>query len=339
MDLEYTLATAALAGQSKLRRLAKWMVENRAAVGGMTITDLAAAAGVGETTVFRLCRTLGFSGYRELRIALAERRGATQGNKLLPLDVPLDSPEWENLGQIVRRIIEVHVETLHDTLRLADPVVLERATAQLLRAQHIYLLGFGSSSPIAADASQRLVRLGLVASAHSDPHVLATLAANPPPHSLFFAISFSGQTRDVVETLEAAGRRGCPRILLTSNPGSAATQYAETVLISAVRRSPLEQQEWVATRVSQLALIDMLCVCIALRHPRRADFVHEGVLFERELSKKFLPEAALGNGTVRSFVEAGEAKGGRRSERSSGIGPAAANWDDRGAVRETKGRV
>lgn len=290
-ELGHLLAAAALSPESTLRRLAQWMVEHQEEASRLSISALAAATGVSETTVFRFCRALGFSGYRDLRLHLAESRGAARGSQLLPLDWELNGEEGETFAHVARRIVEVHTEALHDTLRLIDPAMLERATAQLLEARTIHLMGFGSSAPVAGDAWQRFLRLGLLASVHSDPHVLAALAANAPPGSLFFAVSYSGQTRDIVETLETVGQRGCVRIALTANARGAIAGLAETVLLSAARRSPVTQDS-IATRVSQLAVIDMLCVGIALRHSRRSEFLHEGVLFEREIAKKRVPPPA-----------------------------------------------
>ena len=290
------LAGLALSGESALRRTAQWIADHQDQAAGLSITDLAAAIGVSETTVFRLCRALGFDGYRALRLALAEHRGLARGTRLAlpPGAAPTNGAGAEPVAaRIARRIIEADAQALFDTLHLIDPAMLEQATQQLLEARHIYLLGFGSSFPVATDAYQRFLRLGLVASAHCDPHVLAALASNPPPDSLFFAITYSGQTRDIVETLETAGRRGCTRIVLTGNPRGPVTELAETVLLSAVRRSGVVRES-IATRISQLAVIDMLCAGLALRHARSPDFLYESALFEREIAKKRLPAKRAG---------------------------------------------
>ncbi len=287
-DLPHALVTVALSAESAVCRTAQWITEHQEQAAGMSISDLAAATGVGETTVFRLCRALGFDGYRGLRLALAESRGLARGRRLAAAEPEAEGAPAAMFARIARRTVESNSEALLDTLRLVDPETLERATKQLLEARHIHLMGFGSSYPVAADAYQRFLRLGLVASVYCDPHVLAALAAAPPAGSVFFAITYSGQTRDVVETLETAGRRGCTRIVLTSNPRGRVTELAETVLLSSVRRSRVTR-ELIATRISQLAIIDMLCVGLALRHARKPHFVDEETLFEREIAKKRVP--------------------------------------------------
>jgi RpiR family transcriptional regulator, carbohydrate utilization regulator len=290
-DVLQELAGATLAAEGAVRQVARWLLDNQERAAELSISELAAQTGVSETTVFRFCRQMGFTGYRDLRVALVESRGLARGVQMLMPEIAVDGEGGEQFATIARRIVELNAEVLRDTLRLVDPAMLERATEALLAAKHVRVLGFGSSSPVASDAYQRLLRLGIAASAHSDPHVIAALTANPLPETLFFGITYSGQTRDLVEALETAGERGSQRLVLTSNPRGKVTEVADIVLVSSVRRTPVTQES-IATRISQLAIIDMLCVGIALKHPRKLEFIHEGALQEREIAKKRVPDEA-----------------------------------------------
>jgi RpiR family carbohydrate utilization transcriptional regulator len=66
------------------------------------------------------------------------------------------------------------------------------------------------------------------------------------------------------------------------------------VLISAVRRSPVAR-EVIATRISQLAIVEMICVALALNHPEAKDIVRDTSLLEREIAKKRLPASPRKN--------------------------------------------
>jgi hypothetical protein len=48
----------------------------------------------------------------------------------------------------------------------------------------------------------------------------------------------------------------------------------------------------IATRISQLAIVEMICVTLALNHPEATDIVHDTALLDREIAKKRLPERA-----------------------------------------------
>src|SRR5690625_3969871 len=53
------------------KKVADYIIENMKEVIYMSITDLAEACHVGESSIFRFCKTLDLRGYQEFKIALA----------------------------------------------------------------------------------------------------------------------------------------------------------------------------------------------------------------------------------------------------------------------------
>lgn len=288
IDIFQRLVAAARSPDRTMCRLAEWVIANQSLAAGLSISSLAQKAGVSETTVFRFCKLLGLSGYKDLRLALAESRGLALGAQLAGATAGAADASEHPLASIARRVVEVNSEALLKTLSLVSLPALQEATEALLAADHIHLVGFGSSAPVAFDAYQRLLCLGLTASAHSDPHVLAAVTANARPGAVFFGVTCSGRTRDLIEAFETAGSRGFRRIVITSDPNAPAARVADIVLVSAVRRSPIAR-EVLATRVSQLAIVEMICVALAVDHPEAKDIVRDTSLLDREIAKKRLP--------------------------------------------------
>ena len=145
------------------------------------------------------------------------------------------------------------------------------------------LTGFGSSAPVAQDTYQRFLRLQIPSSACADPHVLASIAANVGPTDLLFCVTYSGETRDIIEALETARARQAATIVLTSVPRSSAALLSDIVLLSAVSRKPYAA-ETVASRIAQLAVVDVVTAIIALRKKTQLRGGRERI--EKELSKK-----------------------------------------------------
>ncbi|MEP2120730.1 MULTISPECIES: MurR/RpiR family transcriptional regulator [Hyphomicrobiales] len=287
LDPMRALSALAICGSGAFASLATWVINNRDRVADMPLGEIAAASKVSETTVFRFARQLGFSGYREMRVALAELRGIAHGQKL--------SEEWMSASHndpysaIINNTINVHSEILRNTAVLTDPIALRSAVTFIQNARVINVFGFGSSTGPVVDLYQRLIRFGYVASNYSDPHVLTAVTANPPAGSLFFGISFSGQSKDVVDVLASANRQGLPSVLITSHPDSAAAQLANVVLHSAPAGA-VGGSETVGTRISQLTMIEMICTGLALEHPRKNEFLRNAAVIEREIEKKRVAE-------------------------------------------------
>jgi DNA-binding MurR/RpiR family transcriptional regulator len=292
-DIIQGMVAIARGDDSTMAQLARWLIDHQSQEGGtsLSISDLAQATGVSETTVFRFCKLLGLKGYTDLRLALAESRGMLLGAKLAMSVNQPGGPELDDYTLLMRRVVDVNSEQLLKTLQLVSPEQIKEAAAAMMAAEHIHLVGFGSSAPVAFDFYQRLLALGIAASAHSDPHVLAAVVANARPGVLFICVSSSGRTRDLIETFETAGARGLTRIALTSDSSSPLAGVSDITLVSAVRRSVLAREE-LATRISQLAIVEMLSVAVAIEHPNRSALLGANSLLERELAKKRMPEPA-----------------------------------------------
>lgn len=282
-DLVKRLATLSLSGRGVLKGLAEFLLSNRNSVASMSLAEVAAAADVSETTVFRFAQQIGFSGYRDLRLALAELKGASFGPKLSIADQ--NSGSKSPYSALIRNTIQVHLSILKSTVEELNPTDLHKAISAIQEAGVIQILGFGSSVAPVVDLYQRLIRFGYVANNYSDPHVLTAVTSNPPKGSLFFAISFSGESKDVVDALEAARSHSMTCILITSNPNASASQYSDIVLLSAPAGS-LVGTETTSTRISQLAIIDMICTGLALEHPRKNEFLRNASILEQEIERK-----------------------------------------------------
>ena len=54
------------------KKATEYIIQNPEKVVGFSVASLAEAAGVSEPTIVRACRSLGFSGYQNFKIALAQ---------------------------------------------------------------------------------------------------------------------------------------------------------------------------------------------------------------------------------------------------------------------------
>jgi RpiR family transcriptional regulator, carbohydrate utilization regulator len=73
-------------------------------------------------------------------------------------------------------------------------------------------------------------------------------------------------------------------IVLTSNGGATAARLSDVLLISAVDSAPAGRES-VATRISQMAIVDILFTSLTLNHPNRSAFVEGLERLEREITR------------------------------------------------------
>jgi DNA-binding MurR/RpiR family transcriptional regulator len=279
-DTVQRLLHATGVGDSTTARLASCLLQQRQKIFDLPISRFAQETGVTETTIVRFCKGIGYSGYRELRLALVQSVGVAKG---LQLGAGESSPEPGDgsMLSLAKKLVTINTDVLTRTPQLLDEQSLEQAVEALLKGTEVYLVGFGSSTPIALDLYQRLLRLGIRATICSDPHILTVITTNLEPGAVLFGVTYSGQSRDLVDALKAVKGREATTIVLTSNAGAVAARLADVLLISAVPE--MAAQETVATRISQLAIVDVLCTALIMRH-RKGDAVALGQL-EKEMTR------------------------------------------------------
>lgn len=279
------------------RRVARFIADNPLNVASMTIDELARASNSSKSAVVRLCKLSGYSGYRDLRHALLENRGVLRGSALLGFDVPENTTATSSPLGVAREVIRINLEVLQETLLLVEDEPFSEAVSAILNAKQVIFVGFGSSAPVAQDAYQRFLRLSVPAVVCSDPHVLASMVANVGPDSVLFCITYSGTSRDIVDALESATERGCSTITLTSAPYSPCAKLSSIILVSAVRKKPFSA-ETVASRIAQLAVIDVLCAIIALKKEPELEETTRRI--NEELDKKRIGSKQKGRGVKKS---------------------------------------
>lgn len=268
----FRAAPAALAGKVRtlapsltrsMRRVAEAVASDPAGCAALTVTGLAERTGTSEATVVRTARVLGYPGYRDLRLALAGLAAQQQSGRApaLTRDIAVD----DSLTDVVAKLAYDEQQTLADTAAGLDTAQLEAAVTATAGARRVDVYGVGASGLVAQDLTQKLLRIGRVAHAHSDPHLAVTNAVQLGAGDVAVAITHSGSTRDVIEPLRVAFERGATTVAITGRPRSPVTQYADHVLTTSTARESELRPAAMSSRTGQLLVVDCLFVGVAQR--------------------------------------------------------------------------
>jgi Transcriptional regulators len=245
------------------KKIADVIRKDPEAVVYVTLTDLAELAGVGETSVLRLCRKIGFKGYQEFKLALAQDLVVPVRNVHSQID------ESDNLQEIAAKITAENTRSIENTLNLLDMEQMERAIEAIGNARKLYFFGVGSSANTAMDGKYRFMRLGFDTEVVTDPHIMAMNATLMKEGDVLFAVSTSGSTKDIVDAVRIAKERSIFFICLTSHLRSPLTQHADVVLLSKSRETPLQGGAF-SSKLSQIHVLDILSTATAIRYKSKS---------------------------------------------------------------------
>ena len=168
----------------------------------------------------------------------------------------------DDLETLIRNVSLNNKKSIDDTLEVLDFEEVHRAIEVLRTAGRIDFYGVGASGIIAQDAQQKFMRINRYANAFADSHLQATAATILSLGDAAVFISYSGETRDIVETLGFAKEAGAVTIAITKYGNSTLSEKADIRLqISSPETSMRSAAS--SSRIAQLNIIDILFTGIA----------------------------------------------------------------------------
>jgi DNA-binding MurR/RpiR family transcriptional regulator len=240
------------------KKVAECVLKNPNLAMRSTITDLAEMAAVSEPTVIRFCRQLGLSGYMELRLSLAN---ALPSNKYIAENIS----DQDKFPDIFNKLFTSAKEAFNNTMNNLDLKTLELAANALAEADRIEFYGVGGSGVVARDAHHKFFRIGTPCIAYDDPHMQIMSAALLTDKDAVVAISHTGSSKDILESVKVAKKSGAAVIGITGNKKTPLAKYCDlSISVNsqevALRLAPM------TSRLVQLAIVDVLFVSIAMRN-------------------------------------------------------------------------
>ena len=238
------------------RKVADFILENPDKASLMVINEIAAGAGVSVPSVTRLAKKLGYNGFMDFRVALAAGSSSITSLKSGPL-TESDSDE-----AAIEKMFLAYMRSIEDTLKAIDKGALCALAKRVVKAGRIFIFGAGSSAMLSADFALQLNMLGFDATAVSDPVVMELYAARFKKEDVFIGISRSGRTKNILDGLRAAKRRGSFCAFISNYITSPASQIADSFFCTA-RVDDLRSSVGKESNVSMYTLLGALEVLIA----------------------------------------------------------------------------
>lgn len=243
-------------------RVARAILEDPEAAMYRSVSEVAQIADTSTATVVRCAQKLGFRGFHDLKLALAQERGAFGAART-------STPNAGHEASVLAQVAATGGQTVRDAAAMVDPEAFEAAVDALHAAGRLLFIGVGTSAPLAQDAGYRFRCIGLGAEAPADVHVQHVAASLLGPTDVCFAISHTGATRETLQAVESARAAGATTIALASFLRSPLTEVAGIVLTAGTREVSF-RLEAMASRLAHMAVIDSLLVAVADRDPERS---------------------------------------------------------------------
>lgn len=248
------------------RRLADTLLSEPERVPISSITEVARRGGVAVSTVMRLCGKLGYSGFPEMKIALALELSNPERGVGIPEPVHRD----DDAAAVSRKVLHGGAQNLTDTIALLDPGELERAARALSVARRVELYAQGPvTGAVGYVLQSRLLLAGIPSTVHTHvgyQHISAELMGG---EDVAVGLSQSGETEPIVRALGGAAEMGATTVCVTNTPRSSLEREAQIRLLAATSQAGLASHR-PGSLVAMVGVVEALfTLALVLKQPHQ----------------------------------------------------------------------
>lgn len=236
------------------KKVADFILTNPKEVLFMSITDLAEACNVGDTSVFRFCKTMELKGYQEFKMMLS--LGLSEEEEM-GSRITMNINRTDTLSQLAQKVYNTNVSALTETYSLFQADQFHEVMELLGAAEKICFFGVGASMLTAMKAMNKFMRITPKVFCVQDSHMQSMMATSLGNQDVAMIFSYSGATKDTIHVAKLAANAGAKVICVTRFVRSPLTSYADITLLCGANEGPLQGGS-TSAEISQLFLIDLM---------------------------------------------------------------------------------
>ena len=250
------------------KRIADTILATPDKIVRLSIADMSQEVDVGEASIIRFCRTMGYKGFQDFKMDLAIELATTDSqdsNTLLDAEIS----EVDDAYTIGLKLQSSITNVLSETLNLLDMHQVIQVVRALHTCRFVYIFGVGSSGVTATEMKHKLMRIGLRVDAETNNHFMYMQAALLRADDVAIGISHSGHAPETVHALKLAKQSGAMTVAMTHNLGSPISKIADFCLLNGNRQGRL-QGDSIGTKTAQLFVLDLIYTLLVQQDPEHA---------------------------------------------------------------------
>jgi len=233
------------------RQVAQVLLDRAADAAELSSQQVADLAATSRATVVRTAKSLGYSGYQQLRVLLAR-------DALLRHSVEADDHGVRGVAAATFAHFRQVRDSAMQMSALLEADEVARAVARLAAARRILVVGHGLSRSLSVDVTARLVRLGLQAEQFSDRMDQLVVARLLASDDVVLVISGSGAHGDSLALAREASAGAPGLIVITAFARSPIALLADVLLVVGMPNASFTDELAYTTRIPQTILIEGL---------------------------------------------------------------------------------
>lgn len=235
------------------RVLIEYIKENIEDVVYKPISQISKESGIGEATITRFSKKMGYSGLHDFKVTLSREISGLKNRKIINRSIEND----EGVMESARKLFDSNIRILENTFNIIDGNDIEKATDMIINAKKVFFIGIGYSGMTAEDSNYKFSRIGFNCMSLDSSHDMIMMAALMDEDDVVVAISHSGETDEIVKAVSIAKANGARVISVTEDKSSRLRDVSDVSLRYFSGESILETGS-ISSKLAQFFVIDLV---------------------------------------------------------------------------------
>ena len=261
------------------KKVASFAMDRSNELSQLKMAEAAEAIGVSEPSINRFCKALGFSGFSEFKNTLARQLAADDYFEVYEIN------HDDSIFDLTEKVFETTISEILNIQSQLSQDLLEEAIEALANAKRVEFYAFGGSVPVAMDAQHKFFRLKIPSSCISDPHIQFMSANSLNKNDVVVAISHSGTTAALVESIKTVKKSGVTVIGIMPK-GSPVSKICDIPLEVNAGSDSARISKPLTSRLGYMAIIDVLTIGVAQLKPEAQDHLYNILVSQESLKIK-----------------------------------------------------
>ncbi|MFI3225831.1 MAG: MurR/RpiR family transcriptional regulator [Clostridia bacterium] len=239
------------------KKVADYVLKNPKKVLYLAINELADECEVGDTSVYRFCRSIGLRGYQEFKVRLSLS---------LNDDVSFSVSSIQNADfkEMANAIAKKYNNAVNKTMSVVNEQAVNEIVDNIINAKNVYLFGIGASGITALDALTHFIRITSKVRFVNDIHTQVMISNILSEDDFVLFISHSGETLENISIAKNAKNSGAKLACITMYPDSTLASLCDTCLVYGAFDAPTSGSA-IDIRIAQLYAVDLIYQAYYLR--------------------------------------------------------------------------
>lgn len=218
------------------------------------ISQISKESNIGEATITRFSKKMGFNGLQDFKVTLAQEISSLSKNKNI---INSNIENNEPVVDTAKKLLISNINTLESTVDIINGQDIHKSSQLIINAKRIYFVGIGYSGIIAQDSNYKFMRIGLNCVSFDSSHTMIMMASIMEKGDLLIAISHSGETDEIIKTVKLAKENEVDVISITKKKESSLKDISD-IHLEYISEETLLETGSISSKLAQIFLIDLI---------------------------------------------------------------------------------